>query len=60
MTLSELSRRTGVSKGIISKIESGETKRPELKNLKLIADTISYLMKILLIVTLMSNSVLIS
>ncbi|MGG1443561.1 helix-turn-helix transcriptional regulator [Brevibacillus laterosporus] len=41
ITLSELSRRTGVSKGIISKIESGETKRPELKNLKLIADTIN-------------------
>ncbi|MCG7317981.1 helix-turn-helix domain-containing protein [Brevibacillus laterosporus] len=40
ITLSELSRRTGVSKGIISKIESGETKRPELRNLKLIADTI--------------------
>ncbi|WP_426444291.1 helix-turn-helix domain-containing protein [Brevibacillus laterosporus] len=41
ITLSELSRRTGVSKGIISKIESGETKRPELRNLKLIADTIN-------------------
>ncbi|MED1663339.1 helix-turn-helix domain-containing protein [Brevibacillus laterosporus] len=40
ITLSELSRRSGVSKGIISKIESGETKRPELRNLKLIADTI--------------------
>ncbi|ATO51117.1 helix-turn-helix transcriptional regulator [Brevibacillus laterosporus] len=37
ITLSELSRRTGVSKGIIQKIESGETKRPELRNLKLIA-----------------------
>ena len=41
ITLSELSRRTGVSKGIISKIESGETKRPELRNLKLIADAIN-------------------
>ncbi|PPA82427.1 transcriptional regulator [Brevibacillus laterosporus] len=40
ITLSELSRRSGVSKGIISKIESGETKRPELRNLKLLADTI--------------------
>ncbi|WP_309304199.1 MULTISPECIES: helix-turn-helix domain-containing protein [Brevibacillus] len=41
ITLSELSRRTGVSKGIISEIEPGETKRPELRNLKLIADTIN-------------------
>ncbi|QDX91369.1 XRE family transcriptional regulator [Brevibacillus laterosporus] len=40
ISLSELSRRSGVSKGIISKIESGETKRPELKNLKLLADPI--------------------
>ncbi|QOS97875.1 helix-turn-helix domain-containing protein [Brevibacterium sp. JNUCC-42] len=40
ISLSELSRRSGVSKGIISKIESCETKRPELRNLKLIADTI--------------------
>ncbi|QOS97813.1 helix-turn-helix transcriptional regulator [Brevibacterium sp. JNUCC-42] len=40
ISLSELGRRSGVSKGIISKIESGETKRPELRNLKLIADTI--------------------
>ncbi|MBG9774643.1 helix-turn-helix domain-containing protein [Brevibacillus laterosporus] len=38
LSLSELSRKTGVSKGILSKIESGETKRPELRNLKLIAD----------------------
>ncbi|WP_255253084.1 helix-turn-helix domain-containing protein [Brevibacillus laterosporus] len=40
ITLSELSRRTGVSTGIIQKIESGETKRLELRNLKVIADTI--------------------
>lgn len=40
ITLSELSRRTGVSTGIIQKIESGETKHLELRNLKVIADTI--------------------
>ncbi|RAP28425.1 hypothetical protein C2W64_04859 [Brevibacillus laterosporus] len=39
--LSELSRRTGVSKGIVSKIESGETKRPELRTLKPIADVLN-------------------
>ncbi|MCR8994737.1 helix-turn-helix domain-containing protein [Brevibacillus laterosporus] len=38
LSLSELSRKIGVSKGILSKIESGETKRPEPRNLKLIAD----------------------
>ncbi|PPA80808.1 transcriptional regulator [Brevibacillus laterosporus] len=39
--LSELSRRTGINKGIISKIESGETKRPELRTLKPIADVLN-------------------
>ncbi|WP_232697455.1 helix-turn-helix domain-containing protein [Brevibacillus daliensis] len=34
VSLSELSRKTGVSKGVISKIENGETKRPELNTLK--------------------------
>ncbi|MED2001819.1 helix-turn-helix domain-containing protein [Brevibacillus laterosporus] len=32
---------TGVSKGVISKIESGETKRPELRTLKPIADVLN-------------------
>ncbi|TPG82439.1 XRE family transcriptional regulator [Brevibacillus laterosporus] len=38
ISLSEVSRVTGVSKGVISKIESGETKRPELRTLKPMAD----------------------
>ncbi|MCR8982870.1 helix-turn-helix domain-containing protein [Brevibacillus laterosporus] len=41
INLSELSRRTGINKGIISKIESGETKRPELRTLKPIADVLN-------------------
>ncbi|WP_240470124.1 helix-turn-helix domain-containing protein [Brevibacillus laterosporus] len=40
MSLSDLGRVTGVSKGVISKIESGETKRPELRTLKPIADVL--------------------
>ncbi|TPH12012.1 XRE family transcriptional regulator, partial [Brevibacillus laterosporus] len=31
ISLSEVSRVTGISKGVISKIESGETKSPELR-----------------------------
>ncbi|MGG3871459.1 helix-turn-helix domain-containing protein [Brevibacillus laterosporus] len=34
ISLSEVSRMTGISKGVISKIESGETKSPELRTLK--------------------------
>ncbi|WP_426444120.1 helix-turn-helix domain-containing protein [Brevibacillus laterosporus] len=40
LSISEVSRRTGISKGIISKIESGETKRPELRNIRLLADVL--------------------
>ncbi|MCG7317405.1 helix-turn-helix domain-containing protein [Brevibacillus laterosporus] len=40
MSLSDLGRGTGISKGVISKIESGETKRPELRTLKPIADVL--------------------
>ncbi|QDX90946.1 helix-turn-helix domain-containing protein (plasmid) [Brevibacillus laterosporus] len=40
ISISELSRRTGVSKGVIGYIESGETKRPELRTLKSIADVL--------------------
>ncbi|TPG70514.1 XRE family transcriptional regulator [Brevibacillus laterosporus] len=41
MSLSELSRRTGVSKGVLSKIESGETRHPQLRTLKAIGDVIN-------------------
>ncbi|MCG7319778.1 helix-turn-helix domain-containing protein [Brevibacillus laterosporus] len=40
LSISELSRKTGVSKGVLSKIESGETKRPELRTLKPIAEVL--------------------
>ncbi|TPG83017.1 XRE family transcriptional regulator [Brevibacillus laterosporus] len=40
ISLSELGRVSGVSKGVLSKIESGETKRPELRTLKPIADAL--------------------
>ncbi|MGG0753150.1 helix-turn-helix domain-containing protein [Brevibacillus laterosporus] len=40
ISLSELGRMTGISKGVLSKIESGETKRPELRTLKPIADVL--------------------
>ncbi|AIG28457.1 helix-turn-helix domain-containing protein [Brevibacillus laterosporus] len=40
ISLSEVSRMTGISKGVISKIESGETKSPELRTLKPIADVL--------------------
>ncbi|WP_369680050.1 helix-turn-helix domain-containing protein [Brevibacillus laterosporus] len=40
MSLSELGRLTGVSKGVISKIECSDTKRPELRTLKPIADVL--------------------
>ncbi|MED1788849.1 helix-turn-helix transcriptional regulator [Brevibacillus laterosporus] len=39
-SLSELGRMTGISKGVLSKIESGETKRPELRTLKPIVDAL--------------------
>ena len=35
LSLSELGRMTGISKGVLSKIENDETKRPELRTLKL-------------------------
>ncbi|QDX93420.1 XRE family transcriptional regulator [Brevibacillus laterosporus] len=41
MSLSELSRLTRISKGVLHYIETGETKRPELKTLKPIADVLS-------------------
>ncbi|WPS85393.1 helix-turn-helix domain-containing protein (plasmid) [Brevibacillus halotolerans] len=41
LSLSEVSRITGISKGVISKIESGETKRPELRTLKPMADVLN-------------------
>ncbi|MBO8162819.1 MAG: helix-turn-helix transcriptional regulator [Brevibacillus sp.] len=34
LTLAQLERQTGVRKGVISKIENGETKRPELKTIQ--------------------------
>jgi transcriptional regulator with XRE-family HTH domain len=37
LTLSQLGNLTGVHKGVISKIENGETKRPELKTIKAIS-----------------------
>ncbi|AYB37501.1 helix-turn-helix domain-containing protein [Brevibacillus laterosporus] len=40
ISLSELGRMTGISKGVLSKIESGETKRPEIRTLKPIADVL--------------------
>ncbi len=40
ISLSEVSRMTGISKGVLSKIESGDTKRPELRTLKPIADVL--------------------
>ncbi|MCR8995215.1 helix-turn-helix domain-containing protein [Brevibacillus laterosporus] len=40
ISLSEVSRKTGISKGGISKIENGETKGPELSTLKPIADVL--------------------
>ncbi|QOS99956.1 helix-turn-helix transcriptional regulator [Brevibacterium sp. JNUCC-42] len=41
ISLSDVARATGVSKGVISKIESCETKRPELRTLKPIADVLN-------------------
>ncbi|WP_094700318.1 helix-turn-helix domain-containing protein [Brevibacillus laterosporus] len=41
LSLSELSRRTYVSKGVLSKIESGETRHPQLRTLKAIGDVIN-------------------
>ncbi|MGG0753851.1 helix-turn-helix domain-containing protein [Brevibacillus laterosporus] len=41
ISLSEVSRMTGISKGVLSKIESGDTKRPELRTLKPIADVLA-------------------
>ncbi|WP_309304387.1 MULTISPECIES: helix-turn-helix domain-containing protein [Brevibacillus] len=41
ISLSEVSRMTGISKGVLSKIENDETKRPELRTLKPIADVLA-------------------
>ncbi|CCF17021.1 helix-turn-helix family protein [Brevibacillus laterosporus GI-9] len=38
MSISELGRVSGVSKSILARLESGETKRPELKTIKAISD----------------------
>ncbi|WP_309241970.1 helix-turn-helix domain-containing protein [Brevibacillus daliensis] len=40
LSISELGRLTEISKGVISKIESGETKRPQLRTLKPIAEVL--------------------
>ncbi|MBO8163876.1 MAG: helix-turn-helix domain-containing protein [Brevibacillus sp.] len=40
LTLSDLEKATGIRKGVISKIETGETKRPELKTIRPIAQTL--------------------
>lgn len=40
VSLSELGRVSGVSKGVISKIETGETRRPELKTLKSLSEAL--------------------
>lgn len=40
LKLSELARMTGVSKGIISRIETGEIKNPRMKSIKPIADVL--------------------
>ncbi|WP_068793104.1 helix-turn-helix domain-containing protein [Brevibacillus laterosporus] len=41
ISLSKVSRATGISKGVLSKIENDETKRPELRTLKPIADVLA-------------------
>ncbi len=41
ITISQLGILTGLSKGVISKIELGETKRPELKTIKAIATVLT-------------------
>ncbi|QOS99941.1 helix-turn-helix transcriptional regulator [Brevibacterium sp. JNUCC-42] len=40
ISLSELGRMTGISKGVLSKIENDETKRPELRTIKPLVDTL--------------------
>lgn len=40
ISLSELSRRTGVSKGVLSKIEVGDTKHPLLRTIKTIGEVV--------------------
>lgn len=40
LTLSQLANITGISKGVLSKIENGDTKRPELKTIKPLAKTL--------------------
>ncbi|ERM16737.1 helix-turn-helix domain-containing protein [Brevibacillus laterosporus] len=40
LKLSEVARMTGVSKGIISRIETGEIKNPRMKSIKPIADVL--------------------
>ncbi|MCR8987700.1 helix-turn-helix domain-containing protein [Brevibacillus laterosporus] len=40
ISLSELSRRTGLSKGVLSKIEVGDTKHPLLRTIKTIGEVI--------------------
>lgn len=39
-SISQLAKVSGVSKGVISKVESGETKRPELKTIMPLAKTL--------------------
>ena len=40
LTISELARLTSINKGVISKLESGETKRPELKTIRSITEVL--------------------
>ncbi|QOS98931.1 helix-turn-helix transcriptional regulator [Brevibacterium sp. JNUCC-42] len=42
ISLSELARLSGVSKGVLSKIETGETKRPELSTLKSLLEVLKF------------------
>ncbi|MGG4459738.1 helix-turn-helix transcriptional regulator [Brevibacillus porteri] len=42
LSFAELEDRTGVSRGVLQKIESGETKRPEFKTVKSIAAIFPY------------------
>ncbi|RAP22347.1 hypothetical protein C2W64_03562 [Brevibacillus laterosporus] len=42
ISLSELARLSGVSKGVLSKIETGETKRPELSTLKSLMEVLRF------------------
>ncbi|NKQ22484.1 helix-turn-helix domain-containing protein [Brevibacillus laterosporus] len=42
ISLSELSRLSGISKGVLSKIETGKTKRPKLSTLKSLMEVLKF------------------